>query len=326
MSAYQVRTILGTGEFAGRMNLLNSEAMALAFYNFRQKTNPVEYDTALMYSGGKSEQFIGQMDLRLKNNVQIATKANPWDNKLFDAAGVRKQLETSLNSLKLKSVQIFYLHAPDHKTPIIETLKIVNDLYQEKKFAEFGLSNYAAWQVAEICSICKNHNWVQPSVYQGMYNCLTRSVEKELFPCLRHFNIRFYAYNPLCGGILTGKHKIEDANKAEPGRFFGQGWAKVYRKRYWRKEVFDAVDKIQESLLEEYGDQVNILEASLRWLYHHSKLNGLNGDGVILGASSLDYLTTNMNATGKEPLNENIVKVFDECWDACCFSCPDYFR
>ena len=66
----------------------------------------------------------------------------------------------------------------------------------------------------------------------GMYNCLTRMVEKELFPCLRYFNMRFYAYNPLCGGILTGKHTIHDDAKTEPGRFFGSTkYNFIYRKR-----------------------------------------------------------------------------------------------
>ena len=185
-------------------------------------------DAGFKYVEGKFKECIGKMNFRLDKNVQIATKANPWDNKLRDAAGVRMQLETSLKRLQLNSVHLFYLHAPDHKTPITETLKAVNDLYNEKKFKEFGLSNYAAWEVAEICTICKNNGWVQPTVYQGMYSCLTRAVEKELFKCLRHFNMRFYAYSPLAGGMLTGKHMIEDANKNEPGRFFGKEWAEVY--------------------------------------------------------------------------------------------------
>ena len=184
MSTGNVRTILGTMEFGKRLNLEESERMSKAFLESQNVVSAAELDAAFMYAGGKTEEFIGEMDLRLKDNVQIATKANPWNNKLLDAAGVRKQLETSLQRLKLNCVQIFYLHAPDHKTPIIETLKAVNDMYQEKKFKEFGLSNYAAWQVAEICTICKNQGWILPTVYQGMYSSLTRAVEKELFPCL----------------------------------------------------------------------------------------------------------------------------------------------
>ena len=138
--------------------------------------------------------------------------------------------------------------------------------------------------------------------------------------------MRFYAYSPLCGGMLTGKHKIEDANKTEPGRFFGKGWAEVYRSRYWKKEVFNSIAKIEKVLKETYGNSVSITEASLRWLYHHSKLNGSCGDGVILGASSMQHFNSNIECTKKGPLDEKVVKVYDECWDDCCYFCPDYMR
>ena len=326
MSTSNIKTILGTMEFGRRLNLEESEAMTNAFFNLQKDVSAVELDAAFMYAGGKTEQFIGQMDVRLQQKVQIATKANPWENKLLDETGIRYQLETSLKRLNLDCVQIFYLHAPDHKTPIFETLKAVNDLYQEKKFKEFGLSNYAAWEVAEICTICKNQGWIQPSVYQGMYSSLTRSVEKELFPCLRHFNIRFYAYSPLCGGMLTGKHKIEDANKTDPGRFFGKGWAEVYRKRYWKTEIFDSISKIDKVLHKVYGDKVSITEASLRWIFHHSKLNSVYGDGVILGASNMQHLDINVKCSREGPLVEDVVETFDKCWNDCCYLCPDYMR
>ncbi|KAM9736894.1 aflatoxin B1 aldehyde reductase member 2-like isoform 1-T1 [Dama dama] len=67
---------------------------------------------------------------------------------------------------------------------------------------------------------------------QGMYNATTRQVEAELLPCLRRFGLRFYAYNPLAGGLLTGRYKYEDKDGKQPeGRFFGNSWAEVYRNR-----------------------------------------------------------------------------------------------
>src|SRR5690606_26118365 len=101
---------------------------------------------------------------------------------------------------------IFYLHFPDHKTPLEETLKACQKLYEEGKFKELGLSNYSSWQVSEIYNMCKNNGWVLPTVYQGMYNVITRDVEKELFPCIRYYNMRFYSYNPLAGGLLTERY------------------------------------------------------------------------------------------------------------------------
>uniref|UniRef100_A0A670ZJS4 Aldo-keto reductase family 7 member A2 n=1 Tax=Pseudonaja textilis TaxID=8673 RepID=A0A670ZJS4_PSETE len=168
--------------------------------------------------------------------VKIATKANPWDGKTLKAQSVRSQLEESLQRLRLPSVDLFYLHAPDHETPVEETLRACNELHKEGKFKALGLSNYASWEVAEICTLCKAHQWLLPTVYQGMYNATTRQVEKELFPCLRHFGMSFYAYNPLAGGLLTGKYKYEDKDLSQPptGRFFGNDWARVYRDREWK--------------------------------------------------------------------------------------------
>jgi aflatoxin B1 aldehyde reductase len=76
----------------------------------------------------------------------------------------------------------------------------VNALHQEGLFTRLGLSNYQAWEVAQICELCKAHDWKQPDVYQGVYNALHRAVEPELFECLRHYGSSLYAYNPLAGG------------------------------------------------------------------------------------------------------------------------------
>ena len=161
-----------------------------------------------------------------------------------------------------------------------------------------------------------------------MYNPLTREVEKELFPCLRNFNIVFYAYNPLAGGVLTGKHKYEELenNSIKEGRFYGNvKWAKAYRNRYWKKCYFDGLSLIEKSLNEEYNGKVNIVEATLRWMQHHSKLK--QNDGVILGASSMSHFKENMKALlNKEPLNDNVVKAFDQAWNLCKPECPTYFR
>ena len=129
----------------------------------------------------------------------------------------------------------------------------------------------------------------------------------------------------MCGGILTGKHNIEDVAKTEPGRFFGKG-GEMYCKRFWKREIFDSVAKLKAVLNEVYEDKVNITEASLRWLYHHSKLDSLFGDGVILGASSMEYFDFNLGCSAKGPLDERVVLTLNECWDTCCFNCPDYMR
>uniref|UniRef100_A0A8B9HIT4 Aldo-keto reductase family 7 member A2 n=1 Tax=Astyanax mexicanus TaxID=7994 RepID=A0A8B9HIT4_ASTMX len=315
-------TLLGGNSFGGRADAELSGQMVQVFL----KRGHQELDTAFMYSGGQSETVIG--DMQLPETVRISTKANPWDGKTLKPESVRSQLETSLKKLRTQSVHIFYLHAPDHQTPIQDTLQACNELHKEGKFKELGLSNYASWEVAEIYCICKHNNWVLPTVYQGMYNATTRQVETELLPCLRYFGIRFYAYNPLAGGLLTGKYHYEDKDGSQPaGRFFGNNWAAAYRDRYWNESHFYAIDGVLKALQAAYGSQKPTLtSAAMRWMYHHSELKGDLGDGVIIGMSSMEQLQENLTAAEEGPLKQEVVDAFKNGWNLVAHECPSYFR
>ena len=201
----------------------------------------------------------------------------------------------------------------------------MNDLYVDGVFRRFGLSNFASWQVMQCYQLCVQHHYVRPTVYQGMYNAVTRAVEAELFPCLRRLHIAFYAYNPLAGGILSGKYQFEQP-PSEPGRFAGNEWADRYRARYWKKPIFAAIDAIQRVLAEAEGANVTVTEASLRWMMHHSALRGEHGECVILGASKLEHVEANLRAVKGGPLDERVVKAFDAAWQECKADCPPYFR
>ncbi|XP_036602847.1 aflatoxin B1 aldehyde reductase member 4-like [Trichosurus vulpecula] len=320
-------SVLGTMEMGRRMD---GSASAAAVHAFLERGHR-ELDTAFMYSDGQSESIVGSMGLGLGDGgskAKIATKANPWDGKSLRPESVRSQLETSLQRLQCTRVDLFYLHAPDHNTPVEETLQACNELHREGKFVELGLSNYASWEVAEICTLCKKNGWVIPTVYQGMYNATTRQVETELLPCLRHFGMRFYAYNPLAGGLLTGKYKYEDKDTKQPeGRFFGNSWAETYRNRFWKEHHFQAIALVEKALAAAYGaNPPSMTSAALRWMYHHSQLQGAHGDAVILGMSSLQQLQQNMAASEEGPLEPGVVKAFDQAWNLVAHECPNYFR
>ncbi|XDA73272.1 hypothetical protein R6Z07F_003547 [Ovis aries] len=263
-------TVLGTMEMGRRMDAPASAAAVRAFL----ERGHAELDTAFMYNDGRSESILGGLGLGLGGSgctAKIATKANPWEGKSLKPDSLRSQLETSLQRLQCPRVDLFYLHAPDHSTPVEETLRACHQLHQEGKFVELGLSNYAAWEVAEICTLCRSNGWILPTVYQGMYNATTRQVETELLPCLRRFGLRFYAYNPLAGGLLTGRYKYEDKDGKQPmGRFFGNSWTEVYRNR-------------------------------------RLPLQGTHGDTVILGTSSLEQLEENLVATEEGPLEPAVL-------------------
>ncbi|XP_041835543.1 aflatoxin B1 aldehyde reductase member 3 [Melanotaenia boesemani] len=316
-------SLLGTMAFGGRADAEQSREMVKAFLDRGHN----QVDTAFMYVDGKSETIIG--DMKLPKTVSIATKANPWDGKTLKPESVRSQLETSLQRLQTDCVDLFYLHAPDHQNPIQDTLRACNELHKEGKFKELGLSNYASWEVAETVCICRHNNWIVPTVYQGMYNATTRQVETELLPCLRYYGMRFYAYNPLAGGLLTGKYHYEDKdNGSQPaGRFFGNNWAAAYRDRYWKQSHFQAIDLVLKSLETVYGsEKPSLTSASMRWMYHHSQLKGDLGDGVIIGMSSMDQLQQNLSAAEEGPLDQRVVDAFKDAWDLVAHECPNYFR
>lgn len=213
-------------------------------------------------------------------------------------------------------MNIFYLHSPDRNTPIEETLKACQTLYEQNKFVELGLSNYPAWEVSEIYHLCKNRGWILPTVYQGMYNTVTRDIERELIPCIRHFNIRLYVYNPLAGGLLTGKYH-DVLEKPKEGRFRLKPF---YQGRFWKTCFFDSVDKMRQLC----GNTSTIADLNLSWLRNHSKLQ--EGDAIILGQSKVSQLESNLNSFNSSPLETSTLKELDRCNKMCLGECPSYFR
>ena len=217
---------LGTMEFGRYASEESAQRMVSAFVS----AGFHELDTASMYCNGETERIIGRFPPPLRSSIRLHSKANPWNTdeqrRGLTRTSVLTQCRTSLASLHLSPnpasppLDIYYLHAPDHSTPILDTLQAVDELHSEGAFLRFGLSNYSSWQVMEIHHLCQRHGLIAPTAYQGMYNALTRGVEAELLPCLGQLRISFYAYNPLAGGILSGKYRFDQPPQT-PGRFAG---------------------------------------------------------------------------------------------------------
>lgn len=132
-----------------------------------------EVDTARMYVSGKQEAWTRDAKWK-ERGLTLATKVYPEEDGMHEPSQLRMHFTTSLRELGTESVDIFYLHAPDRTVPFEDTLSEVNKLYQEGKFKQLGLSNYAAWEVAEIYNIAKERGWVKPSIYQAMYNVISK--------------------------------------------------------------------------------------------------------------------------------------------------------
>ena len=169
-------------------------------------------DTADGYAGGSSEEITGRAIASNRSWWVLATKiANPT-GKGPNARGLSRRhvadaVHASLRRLGVETIDILYLHKEDHATPLAETVRALGDLIQSGKLRHFGVSNYRAWRVAEICRICDELGIDRPVVSQPLYNALNREPEIEHLPACGYFGLGVVPYSPLARGVLTGKYR-----------------------------------------------------------------------------------------------------------------------
>ncbi|KAJ5247581.1 hypothetical protein N7468_002564 [Penicillium chermesinum] len=270
-----------------------------------------EVDTARVYIEGEQEAFTAKAKWK-ERGLKLATKWYPREPHAHKPNVIREKLELSLKELNTDCVDIFYLHAPDRSTPFVETLEAVNELHKEGKFVQLGLSNYTSFEVAEIVTIAATRGWVRPTIYQAMYNAITRNIEVELIPACRRYGLDIVIYNPLAGGLLSGKYKTSDV-PAE-GRFGANSTTgENYRGRYFRDSTFEALSIIEPAVAK-HG--LTMAETALRWVHHHSGLKIGHGgrDGIIIGVSSFAQLEGNLADAQKGPLPQEVVDALDQAW------------
>jgi aflatoxin B1 aldehyde reductase len=311
-----IEPILGTMTFGPQVDAAAAAAMVARFVDHGHR----QIDTAHVYNGGNSERYLGAAIADLGHDqVRVGTKVNPRVTGSLDPAAIRGQMRESLARLGQEAIDILYLHFPDPGTPLETSLEACADLHAEGRFRSLGLSNFPAWQVVHAWHVCADRGWPKPVVYQGLYNALSRGVEEELLPALRALGMRFYAYNPLAGGLLAGTYR-EYLAEPSPGRFT---FRPNYKDRYWKPCFFDALAILVESCAT-HG--IPLVAAAFRWLAHHSRLSPTHGDAVILGVSGLAQLEQNLAALVQGPLPAAIVDAFDAAWQVARPECPAYFR
>jgi aflatoxin B1 aldehyde reductase len=312
-----MNTVLGTMNFGPQLNLEQSRTMVKEFL----ATGFSELDTAYVYNGGATEEYLGEILPEIpESGYKIATKIHPRITGALDRNAILSQLKESMRRMNLTSVDLLYFHFPDKKTPIDEALQTVAELCDKGIVGALGLSNYPAWEVANIIYLCDRYACPRPVVYQGMYNALCRNVESELFDCIRHYGICFYAFNPLAGGMLTGKHRNIEEKLEGSGRF---ARLESYRERYWKKSYFDALDIVCNECEKE---GIAPVEAAYRWLVNHSRMNASCDDAILLGASKLSQMGQNMDAIKKGPLPQTILDAYETAWDEAKRDSPSYFK
>ena len=169
------RVILGLMTF-GPDESVGARITSLDEYNkcldYFQSQGYNEIDTARVYIGGKQEAFTAEAHWQ-ERGLTLATKCYPREPRTHTAEKLTESLNKSLSELKTDCVDIFYLHAPDRSVPFEDTLEALNNLHKEGKFVQLGLSNFTAFEVAEIVITCKERGWVRPTIYQGRYNAIS---------------------------------------------------------------------------------------------------------------------------------------------------------
>lgn len=277
------------------------------------------FDTANIYNKGQAETLLGKMLAGKREKVILATKVRgkmgegPEESGLSRGA-IHKAIDASLRRLGTDYVDLYYLHQPDYDVPIEETLAAIAELVRAGKVRYPAVSNYAAWQVAEIFCISEEKGYPPPRISQPMYNLLARGIEEEYIPFCKHFEIAVVPYNPLAGGLLTGKYNKERNTKAG-GRFDNNA---MYQDRYWHEDYFAAVDELT-GIARDAGK--NLVELSLQWL-----LSQPHVDSIILGASRMEQLEENLRACQGSRLDEATLARCDDVWKRLRGITPKYNR
>ncbi|MFE9643519.1 aldo/keto reductase [Streptomyces sp. NPDC006365] len=297
------RLVLGTMTFGDTVDASSAANMLDAALD----AGITGVDTANGYAGGESERILAALLPGRRDRIVLATKAgiphpDQGDNAPLSAAGLRAALEGSLKRLGTDSVDLFYLHQPDRVTPLAETLTAVAQFVAEGKIRALGVSNYAAWQISQLVRAADELGAPRPVLAQQMHNLLARRIEEEYVEYAAVTGLRTMVYNPLGGGLLTGRHHFE--HPPASGRFGDSKVAEMYRQRYWDERLFTAVDQLS-TIAEAAG--IPLTDLALRWL-----LDRDSTDALLLGGSSTTHLLANIAAADNGPLPTDVTAACDE--------------
>ena len=295
---------LGTMMFGGQTN--QADSFAIMDYAHDQGIN--FFDTANVYNQGESEKILGAWLQGRRDKIILATKVNgPMGDNPNDAGLSRHNIvaavDASLKRLGTDYIDIYYMHAPDYKTSIEESLEAMSGLVKAGKTRYIGVSNFAAWQMADILAVCDKRNHVPPVITQNVYNPITRGIEGELVPFLQAHPMGLVVYNPIAGGLLAGKHK--PGQPVENTRFAN---SKMYYDRYWSEENFTAVEKLT-AIAAAHG--MSILQLAMKWCAVQKSVTS-----IITGVSRLAQLEQNIASVQGEPLSADILTQCDDVWRA----------
>jgi aryl-alcohol dehydrogenase-like predicted oxidoreductase len=275
-------------------------------------------DTANVYNGGITEEILGRIFAGRRDRIVLASKVGIRNDQLLGEAGLSRSaimtaIENSLKRLKTDYLDLYYFHQPDYSVPLEQSLAVMDELVQSGKVRFFAASNYASWQLCRMLWLADKDKWPPVVATQPMYNLLARRIEQELLPLAADQQLAVIPYNPLAGGLLTGKHEM--AAPIAGSRFDRMPF---YRDRYWNAENFAAVQRLTQ-IARDAGR--SLPQLPLGWLAQQPTVTS-----IILGASRLDQLEENLAAIEKGLLPEQALAACDEVWATLRGISPTYNR
>jgi aryl-alcohol dehydrogenase-like predicted oxidoreductase len=305
------RLCLGTATFGKQTDESASQQIldkaAEAGINFIDTADayPMGADLALV---GRTEEITGRWLKGKRAGFIVATKGGaPMGPSSWDQGSSRKHLldavDASLRRLGTDYIDLYQLHVDDPETPLDETLEALDIIVRSGRARYIGVSNFLAYRVARAIGRSDALRVARPASIQPRYNLLFREIERELLPLAREENIAVIPFNPLAGGLLTGKHR-HDAVPAK-GRFsaeIGQFGA-IYQARYWHEREFQTIEKLRE-LAGQLGEP--LAKLSIAWVLANPAIAS-----VILGASRLEQLTDTLAAVDLT-IEGDLKKQFDD--------------
>jgi aryl-alcohol dehydrogenase-like predicted oxidoreductase len=249
------------------------------------------FDTANGYNDGQSERILGKALGADRERVVVATKVGfgriKGKQEGLSPEVMRHALGGSLERLGTSYVDVYYLHVPDHATPVEQTLDTMKELVGSGRARSWGVSNYAAWQILEMSSLADARGLARPVVSQVLYNLLHRELDVDYFRFARRHPIHTTIFNPLAGGLLTGKHSF-DEKPAKGSRFDDNAF---YQRRYWSRAMFDRVDALRAVAASE---GLTMVQLAYAWVASRPEV-----DSILAGPATLSQLDDALESVGR---------------------------
>ena len=241
---------------------------------------------------GRTEEIVGKWLKGRREQFIVATKCSgkmgnaPWQQGT-SRKHVMHAIDASLRRLGTDYVDLYQVHHFDTNTSVDETVEAFDAVVKAGKARYAGVSNYHAYRVARALGRSEALGVTKLVSVQPRYNLLFRQIERELLPFCQEEDLAVIPYNPLAGGLLTGKHK-RTAPPPAGTRFTLGNAAKTYTERYWREREFDTVEAFVRLAKEAGLDPATLAVA---WVLAHPAVSS-----PLLGASKPEQLQASIAA------------------------------